>query len=75
MLYLIEHDLNDNPKTRWGQFDGCTISDLIQTLTTFCSCIDYIDNLFIYDSNGKFTPLSKVCDTYNIPYKLKEDRQ
>lgn len=72
MLYLIEHDNNDNPKTRWGQLNG-TEEEIIKTLTTFCACIDDISNIFVHDHNGRYYSLEAVCIHYGIPYKKEGD--
>ena len=68
MLYLIEHDCNDNPKTRWGQLNG-TEEEVIKTLTTFCGAIDDISGIFVHDHNGRYYPLEAICIHYDIPYK------
>ena len=72
MLYLIEHDpVTDNPKTRWGQLSN-DILESIEQISIFCSCIDYIDDIYIHDHKGNIISLKSVCDHYHIKYKEKK---
>ena len=72
MIYLIEHDKQDRPKTRWGELNGSE-EEIIKALTTFCAAISDITDIYLHDHNGRYFALNVICDKYNIPYKIKED--
>lgn len=72
MLYLIEHDANGKPKTRWGTLGNDT-EEIVKAVKTFCACLSYIDNIYMYDHKGNFLSLKEFCDTMSIPYHVKEE--